>query len=166
MQLGIFQNELGGSEYVTRVTGEALGKTPRVDLDAEKQLIDCCLDLIGQGLLRSAHDISDGGLAVALAESSFAAEPGAAGASIAIDSDIRADALLFGESQARMIGSIDPHDLNTIQDTAARYGVPVSVIGTVTADDLAISVNGTPLIRENTRAIQAIWQGAIACSMK
>src|SRR5262249_26277393 len=66
--LGEPTNELGGSEYLATIHGIVAGAPPKCDLDAEKKLIDAVLDAIGRGVVRSAHDISDGGLAVALAE--------------------------------------------------------------------------------------------------
>jgi phosphoribosylformylglycinamidine synthase len=166
VQLGINAGDLGGSEYVSLATGEALGKPPTLDLVAEKCLIDCCLELIHQGTVRSAHDISDGGLAVAIAESCFLANQGATGASIGLDADSRPDGLLFGEAQARIIVSLDPHNLKALEETVARYGVPSQAIGLVTDETLSITVNGALLIQEKTSALQAVWQEAIPCIMK
>ncbi len=166
VQLGHFTDELGGSEYIAMVTGVAQGKPPALDLGAEKQLIDCCLELIQGKVVRSAHDISDGGLAIALAECCFLGEKDAAGAAIELTENIRTDALLFGEAQARMIVSLDPQDLKKLEEVAAHYGVSAQVIGTVVPEALSIAVDGQQLIQEKTSALQAIWQEAIPCIMK
>ena len=146
--------------------GEALGQPPALDLPAEKKLIDCCLDLIHGGIIRSAHDISDGGLAVALAECCFFGAEGATGAVMELTENIRPDALLFGEAQARMIVSLDPQNLKKLEEAAAKHGVPIRIIGTVAPDALTVSVQGELLIQEKTSALQAVWQEAIPCIMK
>ena len=166
VQLGDSADGLGGSEYATLAMGEALGQPPALDLPAEKKLIDCCLDLIHGGIIRSAHDISDGGLAVALAECCFFGAEGATGAVMELTENIRPDALLFGEAQARMIVSLDPQNLKKLEEAAAKHGVPIRIIGTVAPDALTVSVQGELLIQEKTSALQAVWQEAIPCIMK
>jgi phosphoribosylformylglycinamidine synthase subunit PurL len=166
VQLGTGAEDLGGSEYAVLMVGEALGKPPVLDLIAEKNLIECCLELIHGGIIRSAHDISDGGLAVALSECCFLGAAGATGAIIHMDEKIRADALLFGEAQARIIVSMDPQNLKKLENVAARHGVPAKIIGRVASESLNITVDGQQLIQQKTSALQAVWQEAIPCIMK
>jgi Phosphoribosylformylglycinamidine (FGAM) synthase, synthetase domain len=103
--LGEPTNELGGSEYLARVHGVVAGAPPRCDLEREKATIDALLDAIRAGVVRSAHDCSDGGLAVALAECCIGDRDGTIGAEIELTKWISLPrrALLFGEAQARII---------------------------------------------------------------
>lgn len=163
--LGKTQDELGGSEYVNLMMNKALGKPPQLDLEAESRVIECCLELIDAQLIHSAHDLSDGGLAVALAESSFAGKKGASGARIDLKEIMRADALIFGESQARILISIDPNQMDQLHQIAARHKVPMQTIGEVVADQLIISVEQQTLVDEKTSTLKSIWQEAIGCKM-
>ncbi len=164
--LGVTREELGGSEYTAVATGKALGQPPHLDLDAEKRLIDCCLDLTGHGILHSAHDVSDGGLAVAIAECCFAGNSSANGAAISLNADFREDALLFGESQGRILVSVPSEKINHLEQTAERFQIPFSVIGKVVKDTVTIAVNQQTRIQESTAALRTVWQGAIECMMQ
>lgn len=133
--LGVNRGEIGGSEYLLRCTGKLLGDAPLLDLTFEKRLQDLVLQLIAQGLLRSAHDTAEGGLAVCLAESCFAADRTLGAHVILPGSDsIRADFLLFGESQSRIVVSCSSEHSREATDYALRYGVDATVIGKVTGN--------------------------------
>ncbi len=139
--LGNTREDLGGSEYIKVVQAREQGSPPYLNLDTEKALHDCILSLIRDGLLQSAHDCSDGGVAVALAESCISGSDGTRGAVVILTKGrIRTDAVLFGESQSRVVISVKASHRQTVLDHARSFGVPADVIGTVSGDRLVISV--------------------------
>lgn len=135
--LGVNTEELGASEYLRVVFGIEGGRPPRVDLEREKRLLILCLKAIRQGLLNSAHDVSEGGLAVAIAESCIAGNLGFKGK---IRSDIRPDALLFGECQSRIVASLSEDKLPALMEVAREVGVEVTVLGRVVLEHFLIEV--------------------------
>ena len=134
--LGDNTDEIGASEYLQHVHGLAIGAPPASDPAMERRLIDALLDAIRAGHVRSAHDCSDGGLAVALAECAMLRRDQPLGFAVDLTSwaDLPLRALLFGEAQARVVVSTpDPHAVLAV---AQAHGVPATVIGRVTpADD-------------------------------
>jgi phosphoribosylformylglycinamidine synthase subunit PurL len=135
--------ELGGSEYLARIHNTAAGSPPSCDLDGERALIDALLEAIQGGVVHSAHDCSDGGLAVALAECCIMDRERQYGANIDLSywSKLPNRALLFGEAQGRAIISTEMPD--TVLAIARQHKVPARVIGTVRAvgDPLQITVS-------------------------
>ncbi|MEJ2217207.1 MAG: phosphoribosylformylglycinamidine synthase subunit PurL [Gemmatimonadota bacterium] len=129
--LGTNTNELGGSEYLKVIHDRVAGDAPAVDLDAEKALQEAVLDMNGARLLASAHDCSEGGLAVCLAESAIADPRRPLGFDGQLDDDLAAAALLFGEAQGRIVLSCQADRLDAVLDTARRHGVPARTIGVV-----------------------------------
>ena len=139
--LGPTREDLGGSEYLKVVQAREQGSPPYLNLDTEKGLQDCVLSLIRGGLLQSAHDCSDGGIAVALAESCISGSEGTRGAVVTLPKGrLRNDAVLFGESQSRVVISVKPSQRQAVLDHAKSSGVPADVIGRVSGDRLVISV--------------------------
>ena len=134
--LGRTREELGASEYLAFVHGIVRGAPPWIDLEAEKRLHRVCLAAAQERVLRSAHDVAEGGLAVALAESSFGGPQ--LGVRIALERGIRTDALLFGESQSRMLLSVRRRHLGRLRDLARREEVPFTVLGEVRGQSLVI----------------------------
>ena len=135
--IGETKEELGASEYLDVIHNLVTGDVPELDLALERKAQDYILAIIRQGLVKSAHDLGDGGLAVALAESCIA---GKLGASVSLDLDMRADALLFGESQTRFMLSADEKSTDKIIELAAQQGLEAAVIGRVTkAKDIIIN---------------------------
>ncbi len=129
--LGDLGGELGGSEYLATIHGTVIGAPPRCDVEGEKALIDVLLEAIRSGAISSAHDCSDGGLAVALAECCIANPEHESGAEIDLSSysDLSNRAILFGESQGRVVvSSVAPA---RVLEIAARAGVPCTQIGKV-----------------------------------
>jgi phosphoribosylformylglycinamidine synthase len=130
--LGQNTDELGGSEYLKVVHDLVAGDAPAVDLDAERALQEAVLDMAAARLLRSAHDCSDGGLAVCLAESAIGdREP--AGITVELSETIEPAALLFGEAQGRIVVSCASDAAANVIELASSRGVPVRRIGTVGA---------------------------------
>ncbi len=136
---GSTKNELGGSEYLKVEHNLVTGNAPELDMVFEKQLQSFILEAIRNGLVKSAHDISEGGLAVALAESCFADREKAIGATVSVRSDLRKDALYFGESQSRVILSIAPERKGSLIQLAASMNVPLAEIGVVGGSTLKIN---------------------------
>jgi phosphoribosylformylglycinamidine synthase II len=131
--LGRTKGELGGSQYLSWFTGDTFGAPPRVDLAAERALVDLLVDAAALGLLRSAHDVSDGGLAVALAECAFT---GPAVFGLAADladyaPGVAPPALLFGEDQARAVVTATPARAAELVALATSRGVHAMVVGRV-----------------------------------
>jgi phosphoribosylformylglycinamidine synthase II len=129
--LGDLGGELGGSEYLATIHGKVIGPPPRCDVEREKAVIDVLLEAIRSGAISSAHDCSDGGLAVTLAECCIADPEHESGAEIDLSSysDSSNRAILFGESQGRVVvSSAAPARLLEI---AAKAGIPCTQIGRV-----------------------------------
>jgi phosphoribosylformylglycinamidine synthase len=137
--LGSSREDLGGTEYVKVIHAREQGSPPFLNVETEKSLHDCVLALIRGGLVHSAHDCSDGGLAVALAESCMSGPDCTLGAVVRLSPGrLRKDAVLFGESQSRVVVSAKPAHRQAILNQAKRLGVPAEVIGAVTGDRLVV----------------------------
>ena len=145
--LGAPTDELGGSEYLARVHGIVGGAPPRCDLEAEKKLIDALLAAIESAHVHSAHDVSDGGFAVALTECCIANRDAQFGAEVDLKAfmSMPSRALLFGEGQGRVIVSTPSPE--KVVALAQKHGVPAAVIGKVTAaKTLKITTADTTLV--------------------
>jgi phosphoribosylformylglycinamidine synthase subunit PurL len=138
--LGDCTAELGASEYLSRIHGITAGAPPACDLEAERRLIDALHAAIAAGVVHSAHDVSDGGLAVALAEACMGdrARPMSAAVDLSGWDGLPPAALLFGEAQGRVIVSSDraPEVLRI----AGEHGVPVRVVGKVLGANTPFSI--------------------------
>ncbi|HEY8183854.1 MAG TPA: phosphoribosylformylglycinamidine synthase subunit PurL [Thermoanaerobaculia bacterium] len=157
--LGETRDELGGSEWQQMFAHDSMAPPPRVDLDREKSLIDLILTAYEHRLIRSAHDLSNGGLAIALAESSME------GIGCHVDlaghaNDIDAIALLFGESQGRAI--LSTNRVEELLTLAKKHGVPAMRIGRTDTAVFVIERNRVPLIRTTTPELSRIWRSAFA----
>ncbi|MCL2491598.1 MAG: phosphoribosylformylglycinamidine synthase subunit PurL [Coriobacteriia bacterium] len=133
--VGETADELGGSEYLNVIHNVAAGVIPALDLELERDVQTVVRDLIHKDLVKSAHDCSDGGIAVALAESCIAGE---IGATIVLDNDLSAVSSLFSESQSRIIITCESDDVDHVIDAFNNQNVPFSVIGEVGGDRLMI----------------------------
>lgn len=161
--LGETRGELGGSEFQAVVHGVTEGRPPQLDLDVEKKLLDAVLGAIQGGLVRSAHDLAEGGLAVALAESCIS---GGLGAQVDFNTDLRSDVALFSESQSRILLSASADQAEKLVDFIASRGVPVQKIGQVGGRELAVRVNGTSALNKPVEALKQVWEDTIPCLMK
>lgn len=151
--LGENKEELGGSEYLKVIHNLVKGMPPQIDLLKEQAVQNACREAIKKELLSSAHDCSDGGLAISLAESCI---KGKKGVQIKIEDKMRSDALLFGESQSRIIVSINPKNLSLLQDVADKYQVPLLVLGSVEGEELNIN----RLTSLKVERLEKVWRGA------
>jgi phosphoribosylformylglycinamidine synthase len=137
--LGKNRGEIGGSEYLNLIHGKSVGQPPFMDLEQERRLHRACLRTIRDGLVSSAHDCSEGGLAVALAECCVSNNDAHMGARVSIDSDaLRPDFMLFGEDQSRIVISAPATNAEKILAIASEEGVASEVIGTVGGHRLTI----------------------------
>ncbi|MBK8259503.1 MAG: phosphoribosylformylglycinamidine synthase subunit PurL [Polyangiaceae bacterium] len=138
---------LGGSEYVVRKTGKIQGPLPRIDLELERRLQSLLLDLLRDPThpVKSAHDVSEGGLSVALAECCIVG-PEAVGAVVNLPGDEAPAAALFGEQPSRVILSVDPQRANDVLERASAVGVSALVLGKTGTSRLTILRNGAPLV--------------------
>jgi phosphoribosylformylglycinamidine synthase len=134
--LGRTREELGASEYLAVVHGLARGTPPWIDLEAEKRLHRAVLTAARERLLRSAHDVAEGGLAVALAECSFGGA--GLGCRVSIEPGMRVDALLFGESQSRIVVSVRRRHLGRLREISRRDDVPMEVLGEVRGRSIVV----------------------------
>ncbi len=137
--LGENREELGASEYLRTVFNQLQGAPPAVDLKFEKNLQDTLLEAIRKGMIKSAHDISDGGLAIALAEGCITNKDNQIGAMIKLDDKIRPDCLLFSEAPSRIIITCSPEYANDIEKCFNEKQIPIAKIGTVDGNRLKIN---------------------------
>jgi phosphoribosylformylglycinamidine synthase subunit PurL len=170
--LGEGFGELGGSEYLKIVHGLVRGEAPVLDLDRERALMALLGRAASAGLLLSAHDCSDGGLAVTLAECAFDTEgigfdvdvPAAVakGATTAGSPRLGAGRTLFGESASRAVVSVTPEHREALLGLASELGVPARAIGRTGGSRIRIAVAGQATIDCDVAAAEQIWSSAIA----
>jgi phosphoribosylformylglycinamidine synthase len=160
---------LGGSEFAALRAGHALGPTPPLDLDLEARVQLVCREAIQAGWVHAAHDVSDGGLAVALAEMCIA---GGLGADLTWETSGRADLALFGEGGSRIVVETRETDLDTLERSAQEQGVPFAILGRV-SEEKTLSIQLRQTGRSETLELNAPvaafrqrWEGAIPWAMR
>ena len=159
------QQEFSSSEYAKSLSGILAGEPPEIDLGAEKRLIDLLVLLAGREGVQSAHDLSDGGLAVALAESCF--EASGLGAEIMFEGSVPAEFALFGESGARAILSVAAEQVDSIRQAASGAGVGCQEIGKVTRDNtLRIQYKGHTVLSGAVPSFRDVWANALERALK
>jgi len=151
--------EFSSSEYARTIHGVVAGAPPAVDLAAEKRLITLLVALAAEGALQSAHDVSDGGMAVTLAESCFVSND--LSARISFTSKESDEAALFGERGARAIVSVTPENLARVRQIAAQYEVAAVEIGRVVRGEFRIELNGHPAVSADVPLLADAWNGAL-----
>ena len=170
--LGESGEDLGGTEYLRAVHHREQGTPPVLNLEREAALQRVVLQAVEQGLVQSAHDCAEGGLAVALAESCLSAINGPLGAEIVLDRHgLRRDSLLFGESQSRIILSVKPANREKIEALARQEDVPCSVLGVVRGRRLMISIRDdrrrTALwVDRPCEKLDTMWRGALRAALE
>ncbi len=160
--LGRTRDELGGSEYLKSLHGLTRGTPPWIDLKLEQAVQNCCLEAIDQEILCSAHDVADGGLAVALAECCIGGPEKPLGVRIETHEMIRGDALLFSESQSRIIVSLKDANVDRLKEIAERHHVPTQAIGTVGGARFTIQ----PFLQMAVEELKAIWSNGLTARLK
>lgn len=137
--LGKTKQELGGTEYLKIIHNKTQGSPPDLNLDYEQGVQGACLEAIYSGIAKSAHDCSEGGLAIALTECCITSPNGFKGAEIKLKENMRADALLFGESQSRIIVSLEKKNLAKLEKIVSKYKIDYSILGEVKGSRLKIN---------------------------
>jgi len=158
--LGENRNEIGGSEYLRVLFNEEKATPPVLDLKREKAVQELCLQAIEAGLIQSAHDISEGGLAVCLAECCVFSRD-KMGCRIDLRDDLRPDALLFGESQSRIVVSVQASRLKKLLELAKKKKVPVAMIGRTGGRNVQIIWHGKRLINLPIKQVFNAWKDTI-----
>jgi phosphoribosylformylglycinamidine synthase len=171
--LGTTQDDLSNSEYAVRVGGVttaeivAAGNVPQLDLERELAVQRACLEAAENGLLASAHDCADGGLAVALAELCFSSlGRDAIGAEVELKGNLSPTAELFSESPSRIIISFSREATDSIRQISERYHAPLTILGKVSGSQLQISVNGAAAIIASVADLESTWRNALSRSLK
>ncbi|MEW5842565.1 MAG: phosphoribosylformylglycinamidine synthase subunit PurL [Bacteroidota bacterium] len=137
--LGEDYEEVGGSEFLKVVHDMVTGEIPKIDLQTEKDLQHLVLTLIDNGLVRSVHDVSDGGIICALAECCIIKDEKPIGAKVKIPIKTREDFSFFSESQSRVIVSVDPEMKEKFEETASKSFTPFTLMGETGGKDLCIN---------------------------
>ena len=161
--LGGEGSQLGGSEFLKLEHGLVTGEVPVLNLDNEKMLLQMLELIIRTGMVTSCHDLSEGGLAVALAE---AAIQGRKGFRVHLDSfQERLDVALFNEAPTRTIVTLPSSQLGEVLGLAEGHLLDAVVLGEVGGDRLVYSFQGREIIDVEWQEAASIWRGAIRCSM-
>jgi len=149
------RNDLGGSEYLATIHEQTTGDAPHLDLAEEHAVQQAVLQLIRDGFATSAHDVSDGGVAVCLAEQVIFSEGQGLDLAIDADADLRLDGLLFGEAQSRIVCTISADTLEAAREALTGVSVQLTTLGRVTdTGRLQLQVNGTPVLDLSRDAIR------------
>ncbi len=152
-------NGLGGSEYLELVHGLVKGK-PAIDLNLEKRVQRCCLEAVKHGFVKSAHDCSDGGLAIAIAESCVAGDIGFRGRDWEISG--RVDSTFFGEHQSQIVISILPGSTAKLNKIARKWQVPLTWLGEVGGNHLLIE----GYIKLPLSKVEKAWRDGFGLSLQ
>jgi phosphoribosylformylglycinamidine synthase II len=163
---------LGGSAYLQVIHKQKTGTPPRIDLAREKRLHDTTRALITSGLVKSAHDCSEGGFLVALAESCISHQiaretPRLIGATVDLStySGTRLDALLFGETQSRIIISVSPENAERALSMAKQSGIPATRLGTVGGANVVLKLSNNRQLTASATELHDAWFHSIARAM-
>jgi phosphoribosylformylglycinamidine synthase II len=157
------QKEFSSSEYAKTIHKIAAGAPPTADLTAERNLIDALVELAAEKAILSAHDVSDGGIAVTLAECCFDTHGLSGDVKIAAETPNEpAEYALFGERGARAVVSVDPALLARVSSIAAQYNVRASRIGAVARGDFRIEYEGASAIQGPLDSFRKVWSDSLA----
>jgi phosphoribosylformylglycinamidine synthase len=148
----------GGTQYAKVILNGLWGLPPELDLHYEKSVQEAIREIIQQGLAESAHDLSDGGLAVALAECSFG--PAAIGAAIDLDTDLRPEFALFHEGPSRIL--LSTSDASRVLEIASKKGVHAIAIGATMRGQIRIANRSTFWVDCSLKALQEPWETSLS----
>lgn len=157
--MGETKDELGGSEYLEVIHGIVKGIPPEINFQLEKNIQNTCLSLIKKGVIKSAHDISDGGIAINIAESIIS---GNIGAKIEVDISLNPISFLFSETQSRIVITISKNNLEKVEALLKTNNTPYSILGKVGGDKLIIN----NLVNLNIKKMEEIWEKTITSLVK
>ncbi|HEY0376028.1 MAG TPA: phosphoribosylformylglycinamidine synthase subunit PurL [Pyrinomonadaceae bacterium] len=171
--LGTTRDDLSISEYAATVSGRTTlemirdGRVPLLDLEHEKAVQEACLQAAEAGLLRSAHDCSDGGLSVAVAESCFSSlNRGSIGAELDLTGTLPARARLFSESPSRIVVSFEEAALGQLEEIAARAAAPLTILGRTGGDRLIIKADGEEVVNQAVTELETAWRTSLATKLR
>src|SRR6266536_2481415 len=156
--------EFGSSEYAKEIVREMWGFPPALELAREAALQKAIVELIGARLVESAHDCSEGGLAVALAEASF--EKGIGCAVEVHSNEVAPEFGLFGEDASRIVISCDQASLPRIKEVAARYGLSVDALGETVSGTIEIKVDGRVVVSARIAELKDEYEGALERALR
>jgi len=158
------ETEFGSSEYAKEVLGTFWGYPPQLDLEKEAGLQKAVIELIQHGLVDSAHDCSEGGIAVALAEKAF---PKGVGARVNLASGgLFAEFVLFGEDASRILVSCDPGDVARIKQVAEKHGAAADAIGKTIPDKLEILLDDNVVVSSTVAELSQAYEGALESALR
>jgi phosphoribosylformylglycinamidine synthase II len=158
------ETEFGSSEYAKEILGAMWGYPPELDLEKEAALQQAVIELVRGGMVDSAHDCADGGIAVALAEKAF---PAGVGARVNLASgEMFAEYALFGEDASRVLVSCDPAGVARIKEVASRHGIAADVIGETIPEKLDISLDGKAVVSATVAELSAAYEGALEAALR
>ena len=158
------ESEFGSSEYAKEILGALWGYPPELDLEKEVALQKAVIEVIQQSLVDSAHDCSEGGVAVALAEKAFAK---GVGARVNLASNgLPAEFVLFGEDASRIVVSCDPGNVARIKQAAAKHGIVADVLGETIPERLEISLDGRVVVSAAVSELNRVYEGALESSLR
>jgi phosphoribosylformylglycinamidine synthase len=158
------ETEFGSSEYAKEILGALWGYPPELDLEKEAALQQAVIELVRGGVVESAHDCADGGIAVALAEKAF---PAGVGARVNLASGgMFAEYALFGEDASRVLVSCDPGKVARIKEVSGKHGVAADVIGETVPDKLEISLDGKAVISATVAELSTAYEGALEAALR
>jgi len=156
--LGTTRDEMGASEYLATILGRDEGPCPSLDFASARALVNMLLETVRDGMLTSAHDVSEGGLAVALAEAAMG--PRGLGAEIDVRTPLSSTRLLFSQTAGRAVVSLPAGRERNLVEAGRRYGVATALLGRVVPGRLAASVNGVRAFDLETSALKALSESA------
>jgi phosphoribosylformylglycinamidine synthase II len=158
------KSEFGSSEYAKEILGELWGYPPELDLEKEAALQKAIIQLLQDGVLDSAHDCADGGIAVALAEKTF---PKSVGGRVDVASHgLAAEFVLFGEDASRILVSCDPANVLQIQSVAEKFGIAADVLGQTIPDKLEILVDGRAVVSAAVSELNNAYETALESALR
>jgi phosphoribosylformylglycinamidine synthase len=147
--------------------GKVEGKVPSLDLDIERRVQEVCLAAIEGGLVESAHDCSDGGLAVAIAESCFSSyRREAIGCQVNMDGGLSQAALMFAETPSRIIISAEQGSVDAVLAMAQERSVSAAVVGQTGGDRLVIRVKGETVVDRSVGDVEAAWRRTLPAMLE
>jgi phosphoribosylformylglycinamidine synthase II len=153
---------VGGGDLTAREGAEESAQVPRLNLDGELAVQTACLRAAAAGLLRSAHDCSDGGLAVALAECCFSSlNRPAVGADIDITGEFDVATRLFSETPSRIIISFEQSALGNVEEIVAGAGCPMTLLGNVGSDVLRIESDSETVLELQVAEMEIVWRSSL-----
>ena len=158
------QSEFGSSEYAKEILGAVWGYPPELELEREAALQKALIEMIQAGLVESAHDCSDGGLALTLAEAAF---PTGVGMTVELASQgLPAEFALFGEDASRVVLSCDPSNLSRIKKVAIQYGVSLDMIGETIPEQVEIKLDGQLVVSSTVSELRDVYENALERALR